>query len=254
MKQIIMNNSLIINKLHHTYMKIRCLVVDDEPLAAELVATHITKLPDLQLIATCPNALEAFALLQKEQIDLLFLDINMPRMTGWELLKSLPEKPYVIITTAYREYALDGYEFDVLDFLLKPITFERFLKAVGKYQQRKAAATEASPSVADSYEQAYKYFKVNREMKKVFLKDILYIESLKDYVRIKTDKESLITYQRISYLEEKLPDDKFMRVHKSFIVAIDKIAALGSNNVKIRDKEIPIGRNYKMNVSKLMTT
>jgi DNA-binding LytR/AlgR family response regulator len=110
---------------------------------------------------------------------------------------------------------------------------------------------ELPPTVGDSYDQAYKYFKVNREMKKVFLKDILYIESLKDYVRIKTDKESLITYQRISYLEEKLPEDKFLRVHKSFIVAVDKIASLGSNTVKIKDKEIPIGRNYKMNVTKL---
>ncbi len=232
-------------------MKIRCLVVDDEPLAAELVATHIQKMPDFELVHTCHNALDAFSFLQKNTVDLMFLDINMPRMTGWDLLKSLPEKPFVIITTAYREYALDGYEFDVLDFLLKPITFERFLKAIAKYHLRKAAISDATPSVSDTYEQMYKYFKVNREMKKVFLKDILYIESLKDYVRIKTDKESLITYQRISYLEEKLPDDKFLRVHKSFIVAIDKIISLGSNTIKIKDKEIPIGRNYKVNVLKL---
>jgi DNA-binding LytR/AlgR family response regulator len=232
-------------------MKIKCLVVDDEPLAAELVATHIAKSPDLELVGTCGNAIEAFSILQREPIDLLFLDIQMPRMTGWDLLRSLPNKPYVVITTAYREHALDGYEFDVLDFLLKPITLERFMKAVGKFHLRKSMPIEVPPSVGDSYEQAYKYFKVNREMKKVFLKDILYIESLKDYVRIKTDKESLITYQRISYLEEKLPEDKFLRVHKSFIVAIDKIAALGSNTVKIKDKEIPIGRNYKMNVTKL---
>ena len=235
-------------------MKIRCLVVDDEPLAAELVAVHIAKMPDLELVKTCSTANEAFNVLQKETVDLLFLDIHMPRMTGWELLKTLPEKPFVIITTAYRENALESYEFDVLDFLLKPITFERFSKSIGKYHQRKLATSDATPSVSDSYEQAYKYFKVNREMRKVFLKDILYIESLKDYVRIKTDKESLITYQRISYLEEKLPEDKFIRVHKSFIVAIDKIASLGSNMVKIREKEIPIGRNYKMNVTKLMTT
>jgi DNA-binding LytR/AlgR family response regulator len=234
-------------------MKYKCLVVDDEPLAAELVATHVTKTPDFELVSTCQNALEALSILQREQIDLLFLDIQMPRMTGWEMLKHLNNRPYVIITTAYREYALEGYEFDVLDFLLKPITFERFEKAVEKFHQRKAAPIEVPAQVGDSYEQAYKYFKVNREMRKVFLKDILYIESLKDYVRIKTEKESLITYQRISYLEEKLPEDKFLRVHKSFIVAVDKVASLGSNSVKIKDKEIPVGRNYKGNISKLVS-
>lgn len=234
-------------------MKIKCLVVDDEPLAAELVATHISKVSDLELVAKSHNPVDAFAILQREPIDLLFLDIHMPRMTGWELLKSLPHKPLVVITTAYREHALEGYEFDVLDFLLKPITFDRFLRAISKYHQRRLTMLDSTTSLSDSYEQAYKYFKVNREMKKVFLKDILYIESLKDYVRIKTDKESLITYQRISYLEEKLPDDKFLRVHKSFIVAVDKISSLGSNSVKIKDKEIPVGRNYKMNVSKLIT-
>ena len=235
-------------------MKIKCLVVDDEPLAAELVATHISKVSDLELVAKSHNPVDAFAILQREPIDLLFLDIHMPRMTGWELLKSLPNKPLVVITTAYREHALEGYEFDVLDFLLKPITFDRFLRSISKYHQRRLTMLDSTTSLSDSYEQAYKYFKVNREMKKVFLKDILYIESLKDYVRIKTDKESLITYQRISYLEEKLPDDKFLRVHKSFIVAVDKITSLGSNSVKIKDKEIPVGRNYKMNVTKLITT
>jgi DNA-binding LytR/AlgR family response regulator len=233
-------------------MKIKCLVVDDEPLAAELVATHVVKMPGLELVATCCNAFEASAVLQREQIDLLFLDIQMPRMTGWELLKTLPVRPLIVITTAYRDYAFESYEFDVLDFLLKPINFERFQKAIEKYHQRRTMPIEIPPSVLDSYEQSYKYFKVNREMKKVFLKDILYIESLKDYVRIKTDKESLITYQRISYLEEKLPEDKFLRVHKSFIVAVDKVASLASNSVKVREKEIPVGRNYKMNVVKLV--
>jgi DNA-binding LytR/AlgR family response regulator len=233
-------------------MKIKCLVVDDEPLAAELVATHVVKMPELELVGTCCNAFEASAVLQREQIDLLFLDIQMPRMTGWELLKNLPVRPLVVITTAYRDYAFEGYEFDVLDFLLKPINFERFQKSVAKYHQRRAMPIEVPPSLLDSYEQSYKYFKVNREMKKVFLKDILYIESLKDYVRIKTEKESLITYQRISYLEEKLPEDKFLRVHKSFIVAVDKVASLASNSVKVREKEIPVGRNYKMNVAKLV--
>lgn len=232
-------------------MKIKCLVVDDEPLAAELVATHISKLPELELIGTCKNAPEALSILQREPIDLLFLDVQMPRMTGWDLLRNLPNKPYVIITTAYRDYAIEGYEFDVLDFLLKPISYERFSKAVSKFYQRRNIVPEIVQPT-ESYEDAYKYFKVNREMKKVFLKDILYIESLKDYVRIKTDKESLITYQRISYLEEKLPEDKFLRVHKSFIVAIDKIASLGANIIKIREKEIPIGRNYKGNITKLV--
>ena len=233
-------------------MKIKCLVVDDEPLAAELVATHVVKTPNLELVATCCNAFEAAAVLKREEIDLLFLDIQMPRMTGWELLKNLPVRPLIVITTAYRDYAFESYEFDVLDFLLKPINLERFQKSIAKYHQRRAMPIEIPPSLSDSYEQSYKYFKVNREMRKVFLKDILYIESLKDYVRIKTETESLITYQRISYLEEKLPEDKFLRVHKSFIVAVDKVASLSSNSVKVREKEIPVGRNYKMNVVKLV--
>lgn len=232
-------------------MKTNCLLVDDEPLATELMASYIEKVPDLAIAGICHNAIDAFATLQKQPIDLLFLDVQMPRMTGFELLKTLPNKPAVIMTTAFREYGAESYDFDVLDFLVKPIVFERFVRSIAKFHQRRVIQPEpiAPP---ETYEQAYMFFKVDRAQKKVYLKDIHFIESLKDYVKIFTESGMFVTYQRISYLEEKLPEDRFLRVHKSFIIATERINSLTGNFVKIQNKLIPIGRNYKGNLSKVL--
>jgi DNA-binding LytR/AlgR family response regulator len=232
-------------------MKLNCLIVDDEPLAIELIISHIKKIPDLDVVAVCSNAIEAGDLMKQLEIDLLFLDVQMPQMTGFEFLRTLQNPPAIIITTAHRDHAMESYEFDVVDFLLKPIFFDRFLKAINKVFSRKGIASEltSEQTVADSFDAAYMYFKVDREMVKVLLSQILWIESMKDYVKIKTQNQGqLVTYQRISYLEEKLPETHFVRIHRSFIVNQKHITAFNSTSVTVIGKVFPIGRLHKNKV------
>lgn len=224
---------------------INCLIVEDEPLAAELLKSYLAKMPDLALAAHCDSAVDAFAVLQRQPIDLLFLDIRMPRLTGLELLKTLKNPPPVILTTAYRDYAVESYDYDVLDYLVKPIQFDRFLKAVAKYYQRQSALPPAQTAQKDTYEQAYLFFRVDREQQKVWLRDILYIEGLGDYVKVFTAAGPVVTYERLSYLEEKLPEEHFLRVHKSYIIAVDKVQSFSGAEVKVAGKRIPVGRMYK---------
>ena len=233
----------------------RCLIIDDEPLARQLLESYIAKIDELKLIRSCGNALEAFSVLQEKQIDLIFLDIEMPQVTGIELLRSLRDRPRIILTTAYREYAFEAYDLDVVDYMLKPVTFERFLRGIGKIKQLKQydSPGEVTIPVNSSFDDAYLYLKENREMVKVFLKDILYIESLRDYVRVKTLHREVITYQKISYLEQKLPQNKFLRIHRSFMVAVDKVISFSPSSVRINTTEIPIGRNYKNPALKVLT-
>lgn len=225
----------------------KCIVIDDEPLARQLLESYISKIEGLTLIKSCGNAIEAFSFLQQRSVDLIFLDIQMPQITGIDLLRSLKDRPRVILTTAFREYAFDAYDLDVADYLLKPISFERFLRGIGKiYQISKQPENEALPGVnTTAYTEAYLYFKEDREMVKVYLNDIQYIESLRDYVRVKTLQKQIITYQKISYLEHKLPENKFIRIHRSFIVPLDKVSSFTANTVKIGKIDLPIGRNYK---------
>lgn len=233
----------------------KCLVVDDEPLARQLLETYIQRVDGLSLVKSCANAIEAFRVVQQKPVDLLFLDIKMPQINGIDLLKSMTNRPRVIVTTAYREYAFEAFDLDVVDYLLKPISFERFLRGISKVYELKQPLEDSETEETDSrsYEEAYIYFREDREMIKVFLKDILYIESMKDYVKVKTvDGKQIITYQRISYLEQKLPEGKFMRVHRSFIVACDKVLSFTVNSVKVGEMEIPIGRNYKNEVLKVL--
>ncbi len=229
-------------------MKIRCLIVDDEPLAIEIIESYLDRLDDMEIVAKCTNALRAFEVLQKEAVDLLFLDIQMPKLTGLDFLKTLKDPPKVILTTAYREYALEGYELDVLDYLLKPISFERFFKAVSKMYKKENGPTPQEKQSSMGMEEPYLYLKADKKMVKVLLKDILYIESLKDYVRIKTPGKDVITHQTISYFEEKLPEDAFIRIHRSFIVPLHKIETFSASFIEVPGKELPIGRMYKNEV------
>ncbi|MEO9801821.1 MAG: LytTR family DNA-binding domain-containing protein [Reichenbachiella sp.] len=230
--------------------RVNCLIVDDEPLASNVLEKYITKLDHLRLVGKAENAVEAFNLLNTHNIDLMFLDIKMPQITGIDFLKSLPNPPMVIFTTAYRDFALDGFEMSALDYLLKPISFERFLKAVSKIPNppvHKQAPTEISTS-----DRAYIFVREDKRMKKVFLDDILFIESIKDYVKIITKEGSILTYLKMSYLEEQLPNRLFLRVHKSFIINIHSIQTYSASEIEIDGVIIPIGRHYKQAVHRVL--
>ncbi len=235
-------------------MGIKCLIVDDEPLALDVLEAYIDRLDDLELVGRLDNAVEAFNVLQKEEVELLFLDIQMPKLTGIDLLKNISDPPQVIFTTAYRDYALQGYELDVVDYLLKPISFDRFLRAVNKVIQQ--SSRDSSPASATTEDldsgEAHIYLKSDKKMVKIPLADILYIESLKDYIRVFTPEKNVTAYQRISFMEEKLPSHKFIRVHRSFIVNLDKVDAYSTPSVEVGGKEIPIGRNYRQDVLKAL--
>jgi DNA-binding LytR/AlgR family response regulator len=234
-------------------MGIRCFVLDDEPLATDLMQDYISRLPDLELVGISNSPTQGLQMLQQLHADVIFLDIQMPRLTGFDLLRPLGYRPKVIFTTAFREYALDSYEFDVVDFLVKPISFERFLQSVGKiYRFSPSNAAQQEPAQVAVSAREYQYFKVDKEMVKIFLDDIFWVESLKDYVRLHTRSGALVSYLRISYLEEKLPHDRFIRIHKSFIISLDHIQAISANYVRIGSQEIPIGRNYKAGLDKVL--
>lgn len=234
-------------------MGIRCLIVDDEPLALDVLEAYIERLDDLELVARLDNAVDAFNFLQKEEVDLLFLDIQMPKLTGIDLLKNISDPPQVIFTTAYRDYAIQGYELNVVDYLLKPISFDRFLKAVNKVIQQDGGEDNSTAEMeVNNYQDAYIYLKSDKKMVKVPLIDILYIESLKDYIRVSTAEKNVTAYQRISYMEEKLPSEKFIRVHRSYIINLDQIDAYSTSVVEIGGKEIPIGRNYRQDVIQVL--
>ncbi len=231
-------------------MKTKCLVVDDEPLAIKVIESHIVKIPDLAIVSTCNNAVEAFNVLLKNQIDLVFLDVEMPEITGIDLLKSLKKAPAIIFTTAYRDFALDAYEHDAVDYLLKPIAFERFFKSISKYYQWKGNDDLKILGNRKSEQpgNVFIYVRSGRKIVKIFLNDILFIESLKDYVKIHSENEIIITREKISALEEKLPEDQFIRTHRSFLVAVSNIRAFTSETIEIKKHEIPIGRTYKNSV------
>jgi len=228
-------------------MKIRCIAVDDEPLALRVIESHVEKLSEVELVAKCSNAIEAFEILKQKDVDLIFLDIQMPELTGIEFLKSLRNPPLVIFTTAYRNYAIYAFELDVLDYLLKPISFDRFLKAINKYYARHEEKHKEvkNVSVGSTPEKDHIFVKKNKTLVKIHFKDIFFIESLKDYVKIHTPEETHMVKYQISHLEQELPDEQFIRVHKSFIVSTEKIASISPRSVGIGEEKIPIGRNYK---------
>ncbi|NHA05013.1 response regulator transcription factor [Mucilaginibacter sp. HC2] len=233
-------------------MKIRTLIVDDEPHAIEVLEKYISQFNQMELVGKCGDAIQAFQVLQQKPVDLMFLDIKMPGIKGTDLLRSLKNPPRVIFTTAYSEYALEGFELNAVDYLLKPISFERFLRAVDKIYQ----LAESKPRPVITHEapvsdhETFIYLKVERKTVKVNVNDILWIESLRDYVKVVIKDQVYITRQKISMLEEMLPENKFVRIHRSFIVALGKIDSFYSYSIEIAGHELPIGRNYKQDVQK----
>lgn len=227
-------------------MKTRCMVVDDEPLAIEAIQMHIEKFDSLKLIATCTDAIQAFDKLRNARIDLMFLDIQMPEMTGLDFLKSLKNPPKVIFTTAYREYAIQAFDLDVVDYLLKPISFERFMQAINKfYEGIPNEIISPENQLPNETREAFFYVKSDKKNIKIRYADILYIESIKDYVKIVCKGKTIISKIMIGNLAEQLPEKLFIRIHRSYIVYIPNIEAFSSISVEVPGKEIPIGRNYK---------
>lgn len=226
-------------------MKTRCLIIDDEPIALEVIKAHLQHFETVEVAGTAGNAIQAVELLNGQPVDLIFLDIRMPQMTGLDFLRSLSNPPKVIITTAYRDYALAGYELDVVDFLLKPISFERFLKAIQKYFKLATTTGPKRPEGTPDDLNRYLLVRADRKTVKIPLQQIIFIESLKDYVKIHTTQKVIITKEQISHLEANLPPHQFMRIHRSFIVAMNKIEAFSHETIDLAGKELPIGWSYK---------
>jgi DNA-binding LytR/AlgR family response regulator len=229
-------------------MKIKAILVDDEPHALDVLVNYLDNFNEIEVVAKCQNAIQAFQTLQQHKIDLMFLDIKMPGLNGTELLRSLKNPPKVIFTTAYQEYAVEGFDLNAIDYLLKPIPFDRFLRAIDKVFTS-FDVTNRQVSVAETLstnsKDTFLYLKVDRKVVKVNVNDIYWIESLRDYIKVVLKDKAYISKQKISLLEELLPEDDFIRIHRSFIVAIPRIEGYHSHAVDMLGKELPIGRNYK---------
>jgi DNA-binding LytR/AlgR family response regulator len=232
---------------------IRCIAVDDEKLVLELLIDNIKQVPYLQLVKACKNALEAIEVLQKEKIDLIFLDIQMPRLSGLQLIQTLQQPPMVILTTAYEQYALEGYNLNVVDYLLKPVSFERFLKACNKAKELFDLKND-KPSLHKEENADHLFVNVEYTLVKILFADILFIEGLKDYIKIHlaSSPKPVLTKMTLKAMEEKLPAGKFIRVHKSYIAAVDKITVIKRDLVYIGNHEIPVSDFYKENLTRIM--
>lgn len=237
---------------------LKTIIVDDEPLALDILENYIAQFPSLQLVARCNNALEANRVLMEQKIDLMFLDIQMPQMTGIEFLRSVSNPPKVVFTTAYPNFAVEGFELNAIDYLLKPISMERFMKAVNRVideDRIEKLATDNSHTQGsaagntEAEDDNFLFVKADKKLVKVYFKDVVYIEGLKDYVMIITDDARIVTLQTMKSLEDKLPSSIFKRIHRSFIVNVSKIEAIVGNAVEIvekgKPKHLPVGKNYK---------
>jgi len=237
----------------------RCLVIDDEPLAHKIIKNYCDNLSFLEIVKKCHSAFEAINYLNENQVDLIFLDINMPKLKGLEFLRTLRNPPLIIITTAYQEYAMEGYELNILDYLLKPFSFERFLKAVNKaVDQSKLLHASIEPTnnntqelintSTDNIEQESIFIKGDKKIHQIQLNTILYLESIGSYVKIHLENETIITLDRLTNFENTLPKNLFLRIHRSYIIAIKKINTIEGNRIKINETLIPIGSVYKHNL------
>ncbi len=228
-------------------MAYQCIIVDDEPLAINVIKNHLSQVDHFEVTGTAENAMGAMSLLSENHVDLVFLDINMTGLNGIEFLKTLDIKPAIIMTTAYREYAVESYELDVLDYLVKPISFPRIVKALNKFTRFKSPVEQVAVQTNEPPDD-YIFLKVDKKMVRVPYDQILYIESLKDYVRVKTVYEELIVHHNLANITSLLPAKKFFRIHKSYTVSIDKVNALEGNMVEINGKKFPIGRAYQKDI------
>ncbi len=226
--------------------KVSCIIVDDEPTARDVIVNHLSKIDCIEVVAICNNALEAFNCMNSKRIDLIFLDINMPEISGISFAKSINKEIKIIFTTAYREYAIDGFDLHAVDYLLKPISFERILNAVNNYFDihHKILPIEVPETKLNDFI----FVRSDRRMKKVDFSDIVYIESYNDYLKIHCDKHTIVTRETISNIETKLPIRQFIRTHRSFIISIHKIDSFSSEELILNNKSIPISRNYKTEV------
>lgn len=227
-----------------------CIIIEDEPIATEILEDYIKQVPFLQLKGICGDAIHAMEILQKKKIDVIFLDIHLPKVKGIDFIQSLKNPPIIIITSAYRDYALQCYEHNVLDYLLKPFSLNRFLQAVNKLQKPKKIIADPLPGLEKSRDHIF--FNVGRKRVKIYLDEILFIESLKDYIRIVTSKKNIQTKFQIGQIEEILTNSNFLRVHRSFIVAKDKIDAFTAMDIEIGNKKIAIGQSYKKLVQSII--
>lgn len=229
-------------------MPTKCIITDDEPLAREVIKNHLENFKDIEIVAECENAPEAGRVLREQKVDLIFLDIEMPKISGFEFLKGLKKPPKIIVVTAYRNYALKSYEYDIVDYLLKPVSFDRFYRAINKfYNQSKGEGSldirsEEGGSTAD---ELFLYLNEDKTIHKIFLKDILFIESFREYIKVHTPEKAVMTKIPISKMEEQLKEHGFVRVHKSYIASVKKVKAFNAGSIQIGEDEIPIGRTYK---------
>jgi DNA-binding LytR/AlgR family response regulator len=223
-------------------MKIKCIIIDDERLALEVIENHLKNFDHIETAATFNNPMKAYQILEQEKIDVIFLDINMPQMSGFSFIQTLNNKPLIVITTAYRDYAVKSFELNILDYLVKPIPFNRFLKTVNKIYQQIYVNTISGDTQLQ--QEPHLFLKVNKKLIKINLNDIFFIESLKDYIKVITATGNYVVHKSLTAMTEELPQSSFIRVHRSFTISLNKIIALEGNTIEISDKKIPIGRNY----------
>lgn len=231
-------------------MKIKCIIVDDEQLAIDLIKNHLNKIDDFQIIQTFTEPLKAFQIIENENLDVIFLDINMPQVNGFNFIKNLNVKPLIVFSTAYREYAIKSYEFDVLDYLVKPISFDRFLKTINKIRHN--IYNKNNSHNYKLYQEPHVFFRSNKKLLKVKLNEILFLESLKDYVKVTTVQENIIIHNSLSAITEELDSLGFLRVHNSFTISISKVDALDGNTLEIKNHKILTGRKYQKEAKKMI--
>ncbi|MAX70336.1 MAG: DNA-binding response regulator [Flavobacteriaceae bacterium] len=231
--------------------KISCIIVDDESIARDIIVSHLSKIDSIEVVATCKNAIEAFNILSSKTVDLIFLDINMPEISGIAFAKSINKDVKIIFTTAYRDYAVEGFDLQAVDYLLKPISFERLVKAVNRYFE--VHNTLKQTDVLPDETNTFIFVRADRKMIKIDFDSILYIESYSDYIKIHLDKQdTIITRETISAIEAKLPNNSFLRIHRSFIICLEKIQSFTNEHITINRKALPISRSYKKDVLKTL--